>query len=401
MPVLRSSPGLTQRFLVVVACCAGIWYSWRLARADYLFHKDTTASIRAAIALVPDSWKYYMRLAQLDQGDSQNLLAAALSHNRHNAEADIEMGLQYEANGDFARAEHSLLQAYAVDHTYLPRWTLANYYFRRGNMPAFWIWARSAASMPSDNIGMLFVLCWRASPDARQITAAIANDQPKFLRQYLGFLETEDQPEEVAAIAKRLVLQGDPAGNRSTLLSAVNALVDDNDANAALSLWQILIERHWIVADETMPNNADFARTPLPVSFDWSLPQVSGMDSWAGQSALEAEFSGNEPESCTIAEQTISLKPGNYTLVYTYETINIAPDTGLHWQIAETGSKSILTTSSDLSSNELEDATLKFSVPQGASLLRLRLIYQRALGTAHISGTLVVRSVHIQPQPPS
>lgn len=342
-----------------------------------------------------------MRLAQLDQGDSQNLLATALHLNRFNAEADIEMGLQYEANGDFARAEHSYLQAYAVDHTYLPRWTLANYYFRRGNMPAFWTWARSAASVPSDNIGMLFALCWRASPDARQITAAIANDKPKFLRQYVSFLETKDQPGELAAIASRLVLQGDPIGNRPTLLSAVNTLVADNDANAALSLWHVLMEHHWVVADATVPNNANFARAPLPVSFDWSLPQASGLDSWAGQSGLDVEFSGSEPESCAIAEQTIALKPGNYTLGYTYETINIASGTGIQWQIVDTRSQSILATSSDLSSDELEDATLKFSVPQGVSLLRLRLIYQRALGTSHIAGTLLLRSVHIQPQPSS
>lgn len=342
-----------------------------------------------------------MRLAQFNQENSQKLLATALHLDPYNAEADIEMGLQYEANGDFAHAERSLLQAYAVDHTYLPRWSLANYYFRRGNMPAFWTWARSAAAMPSDDISPLFALCWRASQNPRQITATIANNQPKFLRQYVGFLETKDQPGELAAIATRLVLHGNPAENRASLLSAVNALVADNDANAAQSLWHVLMEHHWIVADTTVPNNADFARAPLPVSFDWSLPQAFGMDSWAGQLGLAVEFSGNEPESYTIAEQTIILKPGDYILGYTYETTGIAPDTGIQWQIAQTGSKSALATSSDLSSDDLQHATLKFTVPQGASLLSLRLIYQRALGTTPITGTLEVRSVHIQAQPSS
>jgi len=35
----------------------------------------------------------------------------------------------------------------------------------------------------------------------------------------------------------------------------------------------LLIEQHWVEADSTVPNNAEFAREPLPVTFDWSLPE--------------------------------------------------------------------------------------------------------------------------------
>ncbi len=401
MTLLHRSAAITLRIVVAVACCLGIWSSWKLARADHLFHEDTEASIHSAIALAPDGWKYYMRLAQLDPKHSQDLLATALRLDRYNAEANIEMGLQYESQGDYVKAEHSFLEAYAVDHTYLPRWSLASYYFRRDNIPAFWTWARSAAAMPSNEIGALLELCWRVSPDPEQITSMIANDKPEFLRQYIDFLQSKNRADAAAVLASQLIRYDNPAADRSRMLSVINGLVTANDADAAISLWHLLIERHWVFADDTTPNNADFARAPLPVSFDWLLPEYSGMYSLPGPMGLETDFSGNEPESCIIAEQTIVLTPGNYALDYSYQTSDISPDTGIQWQIVDAKSNAILASSTDLFSNALKHAVLMFSTPQGAPLLSLRLIYRRTPETSRISGTLLVRSTRIHAQPSS
>ena len=57
----------------------------------------------------------------------------------------IELGLLAEAEGDQATATRYLLQAAEADHLFLPRWTLANYYFRRGDTALFWRWAKEAA----------------------------------------------------------------------------------------------------------------------------------------------------------------------------------------------------------------------------------------------------------------
>jgi hypothetical protein len=399
MPLLRRSVGVALRIIIAGACCFGIWCSWEFACADYLFQKDTEESVRSAIRLVPDGWEYYMRLAQFDRGHARELLATSLRLDRYNAQADIELGLQYEAEGDFGRAEKLLLDAYEVDHTYLPRWSLANYYFRRDNMPAFWAWARSAAEMPADDIGPLFQLCWRVSPDPERITGAILNEKPELIRQYMGFLLAKDQLLAVADVAPRLVRNGEPETDRPLLFSVVNRLVAVNDAAEANALWHLLIERHWAVADTTVPNNAGFVREPLPVSFDWSLPEYPGLHSWPGPSGLETEFTGSQPEDCTIAEQAVALTPGNYTMAYAYRTSDIPPDTGIRWQIIDAKSNAVLVDSPDLSSDELQHSVLAFSVPPGAPLLRLRLAYRRALGTPRISGTLVVRSTQIQALP--
>jgi tetratricopeptide (TPR) repeat protein len=396
---LRRSVGVALRIVIAGACCLGIWSSWEFARADYLFQKDTEKSVRAAIRFVPDGWEYYMRLAQFDRTHARELLATSLRLNRYNAQADIELGLQYEAEGNFDRAQKLLLEAYEVDHTYLPRWSLANYYFRRDNMPAFWAWARSAAEMPADEIGPLFELCWRVSPDPESITRAILNEKPELIRQYISFLLAKDQLQAVDIVAPRLVRFGYPETDRPLLFSVVNRLVAANDAAAAKTLWHSLIEQHWVVADTTMPNNAEFLREPLPVRFDWALPEYAGLHSWPGSSGLETEFTGSQPEDCTIAEQTVALTPGNYTMAYAYHTSDIPKATGIRWQIVDTKSNTVLADSPDLSSDALNHSAFAFSVPPGDSVLRLRLTYRRALGTPRISGVLVVLSVQIQAQP--
>ena len=401
MPFVLRSVRVALRIIIAAACCLGIWCSWEFARADHLFQKDTEESVRSAIRLAPDGWEYYMRLAQFDHGHARELLTTSLRLNRYNAQADIELGLQYEAEGNFDQAEKSLLDAYNVDHTYLPRWSLANYYFRRDNMPAFWAWARSAAELPADEVDPLFELCWRVSPDPEKITGAIVNEKPELIRQYIGFLLARDQLRAVANIAPRLVRFGELETDRPLLFSVINRLVAVNDAAAANALWHLLIEQHWVVADTALPNNADFAREPLPVSFDWSLPEYPGLHSWPGTSGLEAEFTGSQPEDCTVAEQAVVLAPGNYTMAYAYHTSDIPQGTGIRWLIIDAKSSIVLAESPDLSSDTLNHSALTFSVPPGIPLVRLRLAYRRTLGTPRISGMLVVVSIRMQALPQS
>jgi tetratricopeptide (TPR) repeat protein len=390
---------VTLRMIVAGVCCVGIWQSWKLARADYLLRLDTEQSARAAIALAPDAWEYYMRIAQMDRGHAKELLEAALRLNRYNAQADIELALRYEAEGDYSQAEKLLLQAYEVDRTYVPRWSLANYYLRRDDMPAFWTWAHRSAEMPSDNMGPLFELCWRVTPNPERIAGAILNDQPDPIRQYVGFLVGKDQLRSAASAASRLVLYGEPARDLPLLFSVLDKLVAVRDGAAANGLWHLLIERRWIVADTTVPNNADFTRAPLPVSFDWRLLSYPGLHSWPGPSGLETEFTGEEPEDGSIAEQILVLLPGSYTMEYSYRSRGIPPDTGIRWQIIDAASGTIIAESPHLSSESMKNNALAFSVEHDASLLRLRLAYSRAPGTPRISGTLIMRSINIQQQP--
>jgi tetratricopeptide (TPR) repeat protein len=380
-------------------CFLGIWESWQFLRADELSWEGTADSIRAAIRLEPDSWWYYMQLARLDDKDAEQLLQTSLMHNPYNSDAAIELGLRYEADGDFPRAEKLLLQAFGVDHTYAPRWSLANFYFRRDNLPSFWIWARRAAEMPANDISALFELCWRVSSDPKTIEANIVVDNPSVIRQYVDFLMSKDQVRAAVYPALRLVRSGSSQDDRERLFDLTDRVIEANDAAGADLLWRELIRQHWIVADSSIPNNPEFARAPLPMRFDWNLPGDDGFHSWPGSQGLVTEFTGDEPESLTIAEQAILLPPGNYKLESSYHTRNIAADTGIRWEITWIGSDSLVTSSRFLSSDMPAKCTLPFSVDTDHRLLRLRLVYRRQIGTPRVSGTLVVPSIRIQALP--
>lgn len=390
-----NSIDIAWRIAAAALCAAGIWSSLCLARADFLFRQNTEQSVQAAVRLEPDAWQYDMRLSLLDDAHAERFLETARTLDVYNSEADIELGLRREAAGDYPTAERLLLDAYAVDDTYLPRWSLANFYLRRGSLPEFWAWARSAAQMPSDNTGPLFELCWSVSPDPNEITQKILNDNPRLIRQYLDFLLTKNQALAAAGMAGRLIQTGESSSDNPKVFLVIDQLLKSNDGDAARSLWNVLIARKWIVADKTIPNNPDFARDPLPVGLDWSLPSLSGLHSWPGPSGLESEFSGEEPESCTVAEQEMVLSPGNYQMDFSYRTQDIPAATGLRWQVVATSPEKLLAESPDLSSDSMSNVAVPFSIRSDVSLVSLRLQYQRALGTPRISGTLVVPSIHI------
>jgi hypothetical protein len=390
---------IAWRTIITSVLAFGIWCSWTLARADYLFRLNTPESVRAAIHLEPDSWEYYIRLALLDDAHAQQLLETAISLDPYNAEADIELSLRLEGAGDYLTAEKLLLDAFAIDRTYLPRWSLANFYFRRNNLPAFWTWARSAAEMPSDNVRPLFELCWRVSPDPNEIERRIVNNDPGLIRQYLDFLLTKDQLPAAAEAAHRLTQVGDPTMDDPEMYSVIDRLIAAREGDAARKVWNALIDKHWVVADTGVPNNPNFARDPLPIGFDWAVFSYSGLHSWPGPSGLETEFSGGQPENCTIAQQAIVLPPGNYEAEYSYRTDEIPPETGLKWQIIAAGSETVLAESNDLSSETMNRGNFEFSIPLDTSLVHLRLQYRRTLGTPRISGTLVIPSVQIHARP--
>jgi hypothetical protein len=324
------------------------------------------------------------------------MLETALKLDRYNAQAAIELALQDESEGNYSEAEKLLLGAFTVDRTYVPRWTLANFYFRRNNLPAFWTWARKAAEMPPEDMGPLFELCWHVAPNAEEISKAVLNDDRAVVRQYLSFLMDKDQMDALGTVAPRLVRVGNPETDRTFMLGAINRLVAANDGNAAEAVWKSMVQQGWVAGDANLPNNGQFNRVPLAVAFDWNLPEYPGLHSWPGSSGLETEFSGEEPENCIIAEQYVTLAPGVHRLSYSYRTTGIAPGTGIHWQIIDAKGATIVAESEALSSEAQARASWTFSIPDGVPLERLRLAYQRTLGTPRVSGTLLVLSTRIQ-----
>ena len=142
-----------SRILAVVALLAIVLagaYSIRLAMADAAFRKHTPEAVARALEILPDRASYLLlRALQMDYdgADSTALLERAARVNPVSSAPRIRLGLAAETRGDFPGAEKWLLDAARVDRQFEPRWTLANFYFRRERAGLFWKWMRGARSL--------------------------------------------------------------------------------------------------------------------------------------------------------------------------------------------------------------------------------------------------------------
>src|SRR5450631_2222523 len=138
---MKYAPGICAAFTLLAAS----WFSIRLAQADAAFRHPE--SVGRAVALMPDNAEYLsLQALQLEYNglDSAPLLKHIAELTPLASAPRLRLGLAAEVRGDFDAAERWLLDASKVDHQFEPRWTLANYYFRRQNASEFWKWMRTA-----------------------------------------------------------------------------------------------------------------------------------------------------------------------------------------------------------------------------------------------------------------
>jgi tetratricopeptide (TPR) repeat protein len=390
--VLRRSLGL----LGAVALSFSAYWAMRLAYAEHLSDSNSSADRSRAIRLAPSDARLYIRWGRLDTKRRVPALEAALARNPRDSSAWIELGLRAEAQGDFRRAEQCLLEAARVDRTLAPRWSLANFYFRRDNTEEFWRWARQAAAMFYGDPAPLFRLCWKVAADPNLILTRVLPDREQILRQYLGFLLGENRLEAAEPVAERVLKEGTPESFQ-TVLNYCDRLLEAGLLEPAVRMWNSLASRNPIRCSALDPErgvvatNGDFAAPPLSRGFDWRIPEVHGVRAARIESpfAMRFSFSGKQPESCEILSQYLAVLPGRtYRMSFRCRTSGIPPESGLRWKICGAESP-------QLSSEDWKEQELEFRTPPNAGPVRLTLGYQRAPGTTRIEGSIWLSAVKV------
>ena len=170
-----------------------IYWSLRLGYADHLFRSGTPEGVKRAVELAPgnaryqDHWAAILEDSGKDPAAALAAMEAAVASNPRDSSSWMELGLRAERDGDLQKAERCLLEAARVDRQYDPRWTLANFYFRKSDWENFWLWAREAAAMSYGDSAALFRLGWRATQDPALILSRAIPDQPQVLARFIGF----------------------------------------------------------------------------------------------------------------------------------------------------------------------------------------------------------------------
>src|SRR5262249_37722225 len=134
--------------------------------------------------------------------------------------------------------ERCLLQAAEADRLYIPRWTLANFYFRHDNLGEFHRWAKAAAEMVNGDATALFRLCEKVWDDGGLIDS-LEIRRPDIRADYLNHLVSEGRLDRIMPAARR-VLEDGREPDVPILMSACDRLLEKANASAALEIWNAL-----------------------------------------------------------------------------------------------------------------------------------------------------------------
>jgi hypothetical protein len=368
------------RLILLAPLTAAGWFSIHLAVADQQFQQHTPESIARAIEIEPRNTEYIaLRALQVDYdgGDSTTLMERAAELSPLSSAPRIRLGLAAEIRGDYSTAERWMLDATRVDRQFEPRWTLANFYFRRANSDSFFTWIRQALAVSYGDRRPAFDLCWRMGDVSNILDRAIP-DRREVVAAYLTYL-IDSHRDAVAPAAMKLAHFGDPA-DRELLLGASDALIANNDAAPARQLWATL-------GYSSSPGifNGSFASRPLNHGFGWRRIEQTGVVHTAvdqPRSAWRIAFDGRQPESCDLLTQVVNLEPrARYSLHWESRTSGLPTPSGLEWRIGDLRVP-------------VETGQATFVAP--SEIPRLTLVYQRPLGQARAEGSIEISKVSIE-----
>lgn len=385
---------------------ASVW-TMRVGWADYWMRQETISATERAISVIPEQAESYARLAWLtsldDPQSAGTALQRAVALNPWDAQSWIELGLQAEARGDNRAAERLLLRAAQADNRFLPRWTLANYYYRRNDPGRFWLWSKRAAEMVYGDPVPLFQLCARQEQDGKLIDRLEIRN-PDIQAAYLSYLLNQNRI-DLSGPAVRRTMRNHRDVDTPLLLTACERFLESRHVAEAAEVWNSLAAAKQVPfptpngAGAQLAANGSFADAPGSRGFDWRLPVVNGV-SISGEETpggLRVSFSGRQPEECEVLAQFIPL-PGKteYELSFDVRTQGVAAGSGLGWRITDADGGTTVSDSPSLASETDARVLWRFKTPESCRLLRLALRYRRSTGTTRIEGYTILRNIALR-----
>lgn len=408
-----------------------VGYSAKLARADWLRRHPDASRVETAIALDPlNAYGYTLRAELIEHAgrDSLGAWTEAAQRDPRNAEIQIRVGLAAELNQDLRAAEKNLLQAARYNQTWLPRWSLANYYFRRGDRQQTFHWAKLASERAGGDLRPLFQLMVEAGATPERVVRELLPANRNVLVSYVWFALAQPSSTGVEPAATRLAglipeaprewpsLDREPvewlfrrsypasAAERQALLTAVDSLLARNLVPAATGLWNVLAGRGIVASGRWSPDqpivNGQFRAAPAEGGLDWRMAKADGVDAgiWpdAGEAAIT--LSGRQPESVDLLTQVLCLAANRSYTFYAESLVEkLTGDTGLRWEFRDANSGAAIATPVALAAGAgwtAEQGDLA-AAPEDR-VVRLALTYRRPSGTVRREGVVRVRGVRME-----
>lgn len=373
------------------------------------------AALRAASLLDPSNDRFPIQLAQTLQDQGHDPLPAwfqALSLNPRRPLALTQAAISAELAGQTATAERLLLQAARYNQLWLPRWSLASFYFRRADFPQTLRWAALALQRAHDDRTAIFRLCADAGASPDEILGLILPLDHDGLAAFTSFLASQSPPPHTLERAASSFLRSARSAGRSpettlpAAVAAVNAFISSQQPIPALRLWNHLSDANLLpypARSPAAPLVNPQLHPPIPQGgFDWTIPRVAGIESSRGvpTGGIKFVFSGSQPESAALLQQTLFLTGGtSWSLTFECQTRNLtAADSGLAWSLSPlAGGIPLLPASSNpISGEDWSPVSVSWTLPPGDALYRLSLDLRRITGQTRIEGDIRLRNLRFR-----
>ncbi len=414
---------MTRRAVALAYCAlvllTGYWLI-RLAYADEILRVESVANAQHSLLLAPGNPQAYEIISEraIASGNIADGLAAirrAVELNPGNPFLWEEFADAAEKAKDPSLAEQCLLRAVDAGHTYAPRASLADFYARRNDPARFWPAVRAALATSFGDVSDLFDMCWTVSANLggkaggpEDIPALALPSRPDVSRQYLEYVEARNRLDLARPVALKL-LREDPANSVDALESDCDRELAAGNGEPARILWNGLIGRHLLPYPALAPEqgrnvtNGDLHHAFLATGFDWRMAAPSGIYATLDETAGEArfEFTGKEDERAELMSEYVSLLPEHrHELQVTYQTRDMPPSTGIHWELSKlpngNNGKTLLDAELPASDQQPHTARFAFTVPEGTNAARLICRYERSPGTVRAKGLVQIQSVAIR-----
>ncbi len=327
---------LLLRLIGTAALLIATMQTLRIGYSDYLFRKDTQASVERAVRIWPRDGNYHARLADFDSTNAILHLRRAVALNPGLSRSWIQLGLLVELLGGVEEAERCYLEAARRDHQFLPAWTLANFYARRNDAERFWPWARRAAGMSYSDLRPLFRLAFEFTTSPEKVRERMLPPLRPVEHEFLRYLLSERL--DGATMGARLLGKASRE-DVPVLFEWMDRLLEGRRVSEARKIWDALSDKRLIpYAHAGLLTNADFSHEPLGAGFDWRISAPPGVNcTRVAGGGLQVQFSGRQPETFELASQQLDLAPqSSYVLSLEYRTVDLGGSTNLRWRLGDT-----------------------------------------------------------------
>jgi hypothetical protein len=335
----------------------------------------------------------------------------AVELNRHDAGLLIQAALAHEAAGEEAKAERLLLEAAERSRTWLPRWSLANHYYRRGRPNEVAKWARLALERGYGDRAPIFGLCRSAGLTEDMILGRVVGARDvDGIEAYMRSLRAEAGGDWAGPLARAAEMLFDANGgavvtraSAEELAQACETLVRLGENERAYAIWQRLGQRGGLGevtgVDGGALGDAGFTgRSMAAPAFGWAMAAVEGVEILAGSppGTAKIEMRGGQPETLVVLSQRVRLDGGGRWALRFEAAANgdQTADGHFHWVLAKDGEGGEAARRDWKAGAEWGSADVGWDVEGG--FCRLSLVYRRPLGAARWSGEMRIRNLSLR-----